>query len=308
VSPRPDKSGLVKCQFSAFDTIVTVQAVADSDHGSAVLEDATALCLVYEQLFSRTLPDSEITRLNTAQGAWVSVSPDTFYLLEAAQYYCAESGGLFDVTIGAVSRLWDFKQGIIPAANKLAEAVAHVNWRCLNLRHDKPEQYLARLSDSEAVVDVGGIAKGYIADNLAGFFFARGIRSFLINLGGNVAAYGTKPNGLPWRVGIRNPQGTDSLKVIDAYNCSLVTSGIYERGFSQEGTFYHHVLEPVRGLPVKTDAVAVTVVADRSLDAEGFSTTLLALGVKNGLRFAHQHPKIKQVYFIDIDNTIHTIR
>lgn len=305
VFTEPNEAGMSTAMFYAFNTVITLQAFGDADEVRAAMEAARDRCRFFERLFSRTLPHSDIARLNAAAGAKTPVHPETFRLLQAAQRYCAESQGAFDVTIGAAGRLWDFHEGVMPAEGALAQAVKHVDWRTLRLQEEAetPEGAPGRvawLEDPQASVDVGGVAKGYIADDLTALFCEKGIGAFVVNLGGNVVAHGVKPNGSKWKIGIQDPKRKDGiLGAVQLKDASAVTSGVYERCFERDGTLYHHILDPRTGKPAKTDAAGVTVVADTSLDAEGFSTTLLALGIKEGAAFVEAHPCIRSAYFVD---------
>ena len=121
-----------------------------------------------------------------------------------------------------------------------------------------------------------------------------------MNLGGNVVTHGVKPNGAKWKIGVQDPKRKDGiLGAIQLGNASAVTSGVYERCFERDGTLYHHILDPRTGMPVEPAAAGVTVVADASWDAEGFSTTLVALGIKEGAAFVDAHPQIRSAYFVD---------
>lgn len=339
-------------RFLAFNTVAEIAAYGPGDAVAAALDEAVALCRVYERLLSRTLPHSDVARLNDAGGVAVEVDARTFALMEAALGYCAASEGAFDVTVGPAVRLWDFHAGVEPEPAALAEAVRHVDWRQIELWRedagdvsDAPAQadggqaafapaadpapttsvgapvpaappataararFFARLADPRAAVDVGGIAKGWIADELSALLAARGLGGFIVNLGGNVAVGGAKPDGVPWRVGIRDPRAPHDpdalLGAVPLAAGSAVTSGVYERSFTgADGRLRHHVLDPRTGWPVATDVAGVTVVADRSLDAEGFSTTLLALGLERGLAFARRRPEIRQAFFVDFDGQV----
>lgn len=318
----PDASGQCAAKFYAFNTVVTLQAFADESACRQGFSQALDACRVFERLFSRTLPHSDIARLNDANGAWVDVSRETFDLLTASIRYCAESGGVFDITMGAAVRLWDFHQGIIPAADELEAALNHVNWRNVILQNDASNEaeesptgntpYRARLQDPEASVDVGGTAKGYIADAVGSILLRAGISSFIVNLGGNVLAHGAKPGGKPWMIGLQDPRASrESGAIVGAVplsNASAVTSGTYERAFERDGETYHHILDPETGFPVKTDIAGATVVARTSLDAEGYSTTLLALGRGAARQFVQDHPAIMAAYLVDDEGRVTVLR
>ncbi|HIW75430.1 MULTISPECIES: FAD:protein FMN transferase [Gordonibacter] len=315
----PDERGMVTELFYAFNTVVTLQAFGDEAVCRAAFAEARGACRTFERRYSRTLPHSDIARINAAGGAPVAIARDTAELLRAAQGYCADSEGCFDITVGPLVRLWDFHEGIVPTQARIDEALAHVDWRALrvweeplgaNLReggHEgAPMQAFAQLSDPEAAVDVGGIAKGWIADRLTELLAAHRLDAFIVNLGGNVAAHGQKPDGSPWRIGLQDPHNKEGVVgSVAVRNASAVTSGIYERYFTHNGQRYHHILNPQTGYPADTDAAGATVVAQRSLDAEGYSTTLLALGIERGIAFARKHPAILAAYFVDNEGTVH---
>ena len=355
---EPNEAGMSTALFYAFNTVITLQAFGNAAHVRAAMEEARDRCRFFERLFSRTLPHSDIARLNAAAGAAVEIHPETLRLLQAAQRYCALSQGAFDITIGAAARLWNFHTGAMPSEQELAQAVRHVNWEALHVWEEaptagadagsasagagvggalagaktpqsqgavasagRPETHptapdapeaptrcFARLDDPHAGVDAGGIAKGYIADDLANLFAQRGLEAFVVNLGGNVVAHGTKPDGTAWKIGLQDPKRKDGiLGAIQLTDASAVTSGVYERGFERAGRLYHHILNPRTGMPAETDAAGVTVVADASLDAEGFSTTLLALGIARGAEFAKARPEIQAAYFVDRQDRVVTV-
>lgn len=355
---EPNAAGMSTALFYAFNTVITLQAFGDAASVRAAMEEARDRCRFFERLFSRTLPHSDIARLNAAAGAAVEIHPETLRLLQAAQRYCALSQGAFDITIGAAARLWNFHTGVMPSEQELAQAVRHVNWKALHVWEEaptagadaggasagagvggasagaktpqsqgtvasagRPETHptapdapeaptrcFARLDDPRAGVDAGGIAKGYIADDLTDLLARRGLAAFVVNLGGNVVAHGTKPDGTAWKIGLQDPKRKDGiLGAIQLTDASAVTSGVYERSFERAGRRYHHILNPRTGMPVETDATGVTVVADASLDAEGFSTTLLALGIARGAEFAKARPEIQAAYFVDRQDRVVTV-
>lgn len=303
----PSETGMFTAMFYAFNTIVSLQAYGDENCVHLAFDAARQRCRYFEQHFSRTLPHSDITRLNTAGGAAVKVASETHEVLLAAQHYCEASEGCFDITMGAVVRLWNFATAHIPTRPELDTALTHVDWRNLELR-EQDGTFFARLTDPETAVDVGGMAKGYIADRLTEILCSSGLTNFIVNLGGNAVAHGRKPDGSPWRIGLQDPQDKEKiLSALEIVDASAVTSGIYERCFTKDGRFFHHILSTVDGMPVQTDVAGVTIVAPHSSDCDGFSTTLLALGMKKGIAFARQHPEITQAYFIDQENKITSI-
>ena len=323
----PDDAGMMTHLFYAFNTVVTLQAYDEPARCAAAFDAARAECRTFERRLSRTLPHSDIARLNAAAGEAVAVHPDTAELLQEALRYCADSEGRFDITMGTAVRLWNFHKGTIPSRTDLDEALAHVDWRMIDVWSENDEaregtrpcesgpatsarrlseqRWFARIRDPKAAVDLGGIAKGWIADRLAELMSAHGLSSFIVNLGGNVMAHGSKPDGSPWRIGLQDPRRKDGIVgAVAVRDASAVTSGVYERCFERDGRVYHHILDPATGFPVRTDAAGATVVARRSIDAEGYSTTLVALGIERGIAFARSHPAILGAYFVDENGTL----
>jgi thiamine biosynthesis lipoprotein len=126
-----------------------------------------------------------------------------------------------------------------------------------------------------------------------------------VNLGGNVLTVGARPDGNPWRIGVRDPKAPETMRaVVTVVGKSVVTSGLYERNFTKDGVFYHHILDPKNGMPVATDVAGATIVSEKSLDGDGFSTTLFALGVEGALEFVNRHEGLEAIV-IDTDERVH---
>ena len=316
--------------FEAFNTVLTFSLCLEGSEGAerakgaeggegvsstnvdaspqviTAFHELRAMCERYENLFSRTIPTSDVSRINDAQGEAVAVATETAQLVARALTYCEKSGGVFDVTVGRLTRLWDFHQGIVPEKQTLQQAVQHVDWHTVSVFQENDTRYV-QLADPDAALDVGGIAKGWIADELGKYLQHEGFENFLINLGGNVLAHGHNAKGKPWTIGITNPFPDQSENVV--VRCtgeSVVTSGTYERCFQKNGVLMHHILDPQTGFPVVTDAVGATIVCEKSIDAEGFSTTALALGVEGGLAFCKAQPEIVSAIFIDVRGNVRT--
>lgn len=293
-----------ECAFRAFDTTVCIDLWGDDDACRTAARAAEATCRAYEALLSRTLPSSDIGRVNAAGGDWVAVDPRTLELVQAALGYCERSEGTFDVTIGPAIELWDFKNGIIPDADELAAASRHVGWRTVEV--DEAACRI-RLGDALAKLDLGGIAKGWIADRLRSDIMGpgSGVDAMVATLGGNVVVAGERPEGGPWRIGVRDPSDpARNIAVIPIASGSVVTSGTYERSFHRDGVLYHHVLDPATGWPVDTDLASATLVCERSIDAEGYSTTVLALGRERGAAFARERPEVAHACLVARDGSV----
>lgn len=284
---------MIRKDFFLFNTTNTISAETEDE---AVLSEALGLCRHYEALFSRVAPSSELHRLNGSAGHSCAVDPELASLMKAALSYCEQTNGLYDITMGSVTQLWDFAQGAIPSADAVGEALAHVDYR--NVIVDGAS---VTLRDPMACVDLGGIAKGYIADGLLAFLREHGVEHAVVNLGGNVAAFGGRPDGAPWRIGIRKPLPSSAIPLLDSFATvkimegSVVTSGVYERSFTRNGAIYHHILDPRTGMPADTDVLSATVLSRASIDADGFTTALVIMGTDRALAFAESHPGIEAV-------------
>lgn len=291
-------------RFLAFNTIVSVRAFGKEDDLCSAFQAVIQACRFFERLFSRTLPNSDISRIGKANGEAVAIDIHTYVLLKNSIYYCEESQGLFDITVGTLSALWDFRSETIPDRDLLQKMAMHVDYR--NVRcFEQDGAYLACLCDPETKLDIGGTAKGYIADELGKLLQRFQIMQYAVNLGGNVLVHGRKKDGSRWRVGIRDPFDRDSvLGAVELENASAVTSGIRERAFQKDGNLYHHILNPRTGMPAETDVESVTVVAANSMAAEGYSTTLLSLDEEKRKAFVRRHPEILRCYTVDAQSRI----
>ena len=293
------KAGRSLLEFFAFNTVVSIAVFDNFKRADNALAASLESCRRFERLFSRTLPNSDVSRINSSDGFLVEVDRDTFNLIASSLNFCADSFGLFDVTMGSVSRLWDFKNGTIPSEEAINSELRHVGFSNIEL-YEAGDRFFVQLNDPLARIDLGGIAKGFIADKLAVLFKETGIESCLINLGGNVYALGRKPDGSRWRIGIKDPNDVSNvIGSIELENCAAVTSGTYDRSFVKNSKRYHHILSPSTGKPVDSDVASVTITSPSALTAEGYSTTLLCLGKHDGVKFAQSKTRIMQAFFID---------
>lgn len=277
-----------------FDTIVTLTGYGkDAD---SVLEEALLLCSRYESLFSRTIEGSDIWNINHAKGQPVEVQEETAYLLTQAVEFAKMTEGKIDPTVTPLSELWNFTgdpPGPVPQASQIEAILPHVSYETIRI-----EGAAVRLEDPNARVDLGFIAKGYIADQLKALFEERGLSHALINLGGNVLAVGTKPDGSSFRTGIQKPFGERSelVRIIGLNDMSLVSSGSYERYFEADGVLYHHILDPATGYPADTDLSGVTILSDSSMEGDALSTACFILGQKKGQDLIESLPGIEALF------------
>lgn len=282
--PGDEAAEYVESQF-IMDTYVSIRALGPNPREavSAAFDEMRRI----EALTSRFVAGSDVSRI--AQGAGgdpVQVSDETLMLLEKAQRCSELSGGAFDVTIGPVVDAWGFgtDNPHVPDASTLARSLSLVSWRALELN---PADGTVRLPLPGMSIDLGGIAKGYAADRAGLVLRDHGIRHALIDAGGNIVAVGTRPDGKPWRIGIRDPRGespADTIgPVIDVQDETVVTSGDYERFLLVDGERYHHIFDPATGKPANL-ARSATVIAKDSYDADMLATAVFVLGPAEGLK------------------------
>lgn len=285
---------------TAFDTVINIQ-IFDSDD-QQLIENCKAMCQDYESKFSRTIETSEISQINAAGGAPVEVSDDTIDIIKEGIYYGDMSNGAFDITIGALNSLWDFNgdNPSVPSSDSISAAVQHINYKNISIKDNT-----VQLLDPEAKIDLGGIAKGYIADRLKDYLVQEGVNHALINLGGNILAVGRKLDESDFNIGIQNPFDKDGepITTVKLNDQSVVTSGNYQRYFEINDKIYHHILDPKTGYPTENGLNSVTIITDSSLTADALSTTCFVLGPESGMKLINQLDHVDAV-FIDSNNEI----
>lgn len=291
----------VSQEFFCLDTVCTITVYGQSQSkAEAIIEEAVQLCEDYENMLSRTVRDSDVDRINTAGCKPVAVSADTVAVIEKGIEFGRLSGGRFDITIGAVSSLWDFDEGVRPDDAAIQNALKTVDYEQITIDGNK-----VALSIEGAKLDLGGIAKGYIADRVTDMLRENGVEQAIVNLGGNVVTIGEKEEGTPWVVGIERPYSdrTEIIGAIEAVDETVTTSGVYERCFTEGGTLYHHVIDPETGYPMDTEAEAVTVQGPSGMSAESdaFGTMFLMLGRDASEKILENYPDFR-VAFVDAND------
>lgn len=290
------KSDPLTYQDTLFDTVIQLR-IYDSNADEA-LEACKKACEKYENLFSRTVNDSDIYRLNHANGSPVELDDETISLLTLALKYCELSNGAFDITLAPVSDLWDFQNntGTLPEDSLIQEALSHVGYQKIILSGNT-----VQLSDPMTQIDLGGIAKGYIADQLKMLLKEYNVEHALIDLGGNILTVGGKPDGTAFRIGIQKPfaQSGEALTYVEVTDQSVVSSGVYQRYFELDGTIYHHILDPHTGYPCQNHLYGVSILADSSADADALSTTCFALGPEAGMKLINSLDYAEAVFITD---------
>ena len=287
----------VSQDFYAMDTAMSIRA-----YGSHA-QDAINQCVQYinalEQDISRTQEGSDLSALNSAEGKPVGLSEQTADVLEQALRLAGETGGCFDPTTAPLSDLWGIgtEHAAVPAQTDIDAALELVGYQSVKL--DGTEASLP----AGACIGLGGIGKGYAADHVAQLLRDAGVKRAVITLGGNIYVLGEKEDGVPWTVGITDPDNPgDYFATLGVSDTSVVTSGDYERYFEQDGTRYCHIFDPETGWPAQTDLRSVTVVSECSTEADAYTTALFVMGYDRAKAFCEEHGI--EAVFVKKDHTV----
>lgn len=262
-----------------FDTVITISFYAQGD-GDALMERCLQMCDAFEKTFSRTDENSELYAVNHRTQNRVEVSSGIAELVGVGLEYYEKTGGKFDITVAPLSDLWDFKSedAHVPKEQDIQEALKKVDASKVHV-----EGNTLVFDSPDTMIDLGALVKGYAADALKTYLTGAGVQSGLINLGGNVLAIGAKPDGSSWRIGIQKPFAdySETATVVEVEDQTVVSSGIYERCFEEDGKIYHHILDPDTGYPVENDIEGVSVICSSSLMGDALSTSCLAVGTQD---------------------------
>ncbi|MCQ2080236.1 MAG: FAD:protein FMN transferase [Lachnospiraceae bacterium] len=306
--------------FLGFDTIIEITIFDDIDISSKnlILDSVEELCQKYENLFSRTNEISELYKLN--HNGEVIADKELISILKEAIDIAEKSNGLVDPTIGSLVSLWNIgKENFkVPDDSVIKSELKNVNYE--NIIIDE-ESNLISLKNKDSKIDLGFIAKGYIADKIKELLIEKGIDSALINLGGNILVLGQKTNNgksTDFNIGINNPSDKMSpLLVIKASDSidnhqSVVSSGNYERVSTYNGINYHHILSTYDGYPVGTNKNShldnnlsqVTIISKTSIIGDELSTLCFILGYEKSIEFLSHNYNDVLAIFIDNENNI----
>lgn len=263
--------------FFAMDTVMQLTVYGDE----ALLTDAQTRVSQLEHLLSVTDENSEIYAANRDGSA--ALSGDAAALLEQTLELCARTGGALDCSVYPVVRAWGFTTGEyrVPDGEELAELLECVDYTKIGFDPDSGQLALGHGME----IDLGSVAKGYTGDQLMALLKNAGVTSALVNLGGNVQALGSKPDGSPWRIAVQDPAGDGYLGILDVADQAVITSGGYERYFEQDGEIYWHIIDPATGAPAHSGLISVTVVGDCGLLCDGLSTALFVMGYEDAVEF-----------------------
>ena len=273
-------------QVFAMDTVMTLSAYGKPCEDA--LKEAEMELYRLEALLSRTSETSTVSAINEAAGDPVSVEEEVAELMLLAKQYTEVTGGAFDITIAPVVSAWGFTEDTyrVPEQQELDRLLQSVGEEFVDVRDGTV------VLAPETRIDLGGIAKGYASDKAAEIFDANKVEHAQAALGGNILLVGTKPDGNLWRVGVQDPARPNEeayAAIVALADAFAVTSGSYQRYFEQDGTAYHHIIDPADGRPADSGLTSVTVVADRHTGTgtmcDALSTALFVMGEEGALEF-----------------------
>lgn len=250
-----------------------------------ILDEAFKKISNIENKLSLNIASSEVNKINEKAGLEaVSVSKETFDLIEASIEYSKKSYGNFDVSIGPLVKLWGIgtPNAKVPTKEEISDTLKLINYENIILNKEENSVYL---KEKNMILDLGGIAKGYIADIISEFLLSKGVSKAILDLGGNIFALGEKSKGESWTIGVQNPfeNRGSPLGTLKVSNKSIVTSGIYERFLEFNGVKYHHILNPKSGYPYDNNLSSVTIISSKSIDGDALSTATFGMGLSKGL-------------------------
>ena len=266
-SPEP-----VQGTFFAMDTVMDFTIYGES----GLIDQSESLITSLESLVSVTDADSELYAINQTGSSMLTEEASS--LMEQALEICRRTDGALDLSIYPIVRAWGFTTGSyqVPDEAEIQALLPLVDYR--KIQYDAATGTVTLPEGME--IDLGSVAKGYAGQLAAQMLREHGVQSALLNLGGNVQTVGTKPDGSPWQIGIKDPQGEDAMMVLSVEDQAVVTSGGYERYFEQDGKTYQHILDPKTGYPADSGLISVTIVGDEGVVCDGLSTALFVMGLE----------------------------
>jgi len=281
------------CQITLFDRA-----------NERVYQNVFARIREIENLMSVNIPGSDVSRVNAAAGIEpVQVREDVYAVIERALYFAEISGGAFDPSVGLLVSLWGIggDNPRVPKREEIDEALSLTNWRDIELDPVTRSVFLKRRG---MALDLGAIAKGYAADEVAVIIKKSGIERAIIDLGGNIVILGENKDKRPWRVGIQNPLEKHGvyMGVLQITEQTVVTSALNERFFEEDGRRYHHILSTSDGYPAENGLLSVTIIAHNSMDADAISTTVFVLGYERGKELIESMPGTEAVFILNDSN------
>ncbi len=282
--------------FFAMDTAIELSVYGDASLLSDVQDQVAAL----EKQISVTKTESEIYAIN-ANGSG-TLTGKAAALMDGALALCRRTDGALDISVYPIVRAWGFTTGKyqVPEEAELQKLLPLVDYT--RIRYDAATGEVTLPEGME--IDLGSVGKGYAAGQAAQYLRDAGVSSALLNFGGNVQTVGSKPDGTPWQIGIKDPETGEAMLVLSVQDKAVVTSGGYERYFEQDGRRYWHIMDPETGRPAASDLRSVSIIGEDGLVCDGLSTSLFVMGLEKAADFWGQSDDFEAV-LITADGTVY---
>jgi len=260
-----------------FDTVINITLY--ESNSSEIIDDCFEIADNYEHLLSKTIDDSDVGKINNSYNEWISVNEKTYEVIKTGLKYEALSDGRFSIVCGSITDLWDI--GIIPSDDEIQAALELCGQK--NIKIDDTN-HSVMVTNKGSKIDLGAVAKGFIADEMKEYLLSKGVKNGIIQLGGNVLLIGdnpTKEDGF-YNIGINKPFSNDNevITAVSEKDNSIVTSGNYQRYFEYNGKKYHHIIDLKTGYPAESGLNSATIICDKSVDADCLSTICFIYGIE----------------------------
>jgi thiamine biosynthesis lipoprotein len=278
---------------------------AGAAQGGKAMEAAWQQIDLLEDLLSEFRAQSDTSRLNQQAGKnWTPVSETTFQLIRRCLDLSKLTKGYFDITVRPLKKLYDFRKAqqiSFPSPEQIQEAIQKTGYQKIQLHLEKP---MVRFAHPDLEISFAAIGKGTASDLICRLWKSEGFPAGCVNAGGDLHAWGNRPDGEPWRVGIRNPMPeAPNMAWIPLKNAAVATSGDYEQHFVYQGKRYSHNINPHTGLPI-TGIQSVSVISPSAELSDAMATALYAMGLPEGLHFINHLPQTHALV-LDVHNRLH---
>lgn len=292
-----DRTSPVTSSHSGMGTITDFTVFGEN--AEEAIQRGKDILIDIEQKMSLSIDSSEVNEINRQAGIKpVPVSEDTFEVIKKGVFFSELTEGRFDISIAPITQLWNIGQDgqRIPTDEEIEKALSLVNYELISIDEEKRTVFLEK---EGMKIDLGGIAKGYAADKVIQEFKDLGIENALVSVGGNIKVVGENiQKDRPWRVGLRHPRGArgSHFALTDLHDGeTVVSSGDYERYFTENDIRYHHIFDGRTGKPSRTDIIGVSILTNNSMFADGISTSIFLMGSKDGMALINELEGVEAV-------------
>ncbi|WP_411898002.1 FAD:protein FMN transferase [Elizabethkingia occulta] len=305
ISAQVQRSRLITLMGSRFQiTLVDKDSISAEQNIDKAVAEITRI----ENLISEWRPETQISQVNQNAGIKpIKVDKEVFDLTKKGIYFSKLTDGAFDISIVAMNKIWKFDDSMdeLPSEQAIKESVRHVGYQNIILDSTNSTIFLR---NPGMKIGFGSIGKGYAADKTRDLMKSMGVKAGIIDASGDISTWGTQPDGKPWAIGINNPFNDHKMAAVLYFKENAVTtSGSYEKYAEIHGKRYSHIMNPKTGYP-STGLTSVTITGPNATMANGFSTSIMVLGEKEGLKLLKQFPEYHYLLITDKGKIIKNIK